>query len=125
AYYYGFNLLPEVRVHSAAQDPMTGAPHADVRLVHPRRHMVGADFATAAGRFGYRGEVAYVHTGNASGHDVEEVTPYLYYVLGIERSFFENLNVIVQYLGRFVVNRVDPARCLLDADAFLGTARLL
>ena len=35
---------------------------------------------------------------------------YLYYVLGIERSFFDNLNVIVQYVGRYVVNRVDPAR---------------
>ncbi len=125
AYYYGFNLLPEARVGSAMQDPLTGARRIDVSLVHPRRHMVGADFATAAGRFGYRGEVAYVHTGNASGHDVEEVTPYLYYVLGIERSFFDNLNVIVQYVGRYVVNRVDPARALDDPDPLRGQARFL
>ncbi len=66
-----------------------------------------------------------MHTGNASGRNVEEVTPYLYYVLGIERSFFENLNVIVQYVGRFVPNRVDPARALDDPDALHGRTRFL
>jgi hypothetical protein len=125
AYYYGFNLLPEVRVESVAQDAATGSTHADVALVHPRRHMIGADFATALGRFGYRGEVAYVHTPNESGRRVDEVTPYLYYVLGVERTFFENLNVIVQYVGRYVVNRVDPARALADPDPLLGQARFL
>ncbi len=125
AYFYGFNLLPEVRVASVAADPVSGATSAHVDLAHPRRHMVGADFATAVGRFGYRGEIAYVHTPNADGHRVDEVTPYLYYVLGVERTFYENLSVIVQYVGRYVVNRVDPARALADPDPLLGRARFL
>ncbi len=125
AYYYGFNVLPEVRVGSVARDAATGVTRADVALVHPRRHMIGADFATALGHVGYRGEVAYVHTANQDGRRVDEVTPYLYYVLGVERNFFENLNVIVQYVGRYVVNRVDPARALVDPNALRGQARFL
>lgn len=125
AYYYGFNLLPEIRVDSVAGDPDGGTAHADVALVHPRRHVVGADFATALGRFGYRGEVAYVHTGNQDGQRVDDVTPYLYYVLGIERTFLDNLNVIIQYVGRYVVNRVDPSRALADPDQLRGQARFL
>jgi hypothetical protein len=125
AYFYGYNLLPELRVTSVQADPVTGALAGDVDLVHPRRHMIGADFATALGRFGYRGEVAYVLTPNADGHRVDETTPYLYYVLGIERTFFDNLSVIVQYVGRYVVNRVDPARALADPDPVEGQARFL
>jgi len=125
SYFYGFNLLPELHVTSVQADPVSGALAGTVDLEHPRRHMIGADFATALGRFGYRGEVAYVLTPNADGHRVDETTPYLYYVLGIERTFFENLSVIVQYVGRYVVNRVDPARALADPDPVEGRARFL
>jgi hypothetical protein len=125
SYYYGFNLLPEVRVESVALDAATDRPFADVALVHPRRHMIGADFATALDRFGYRGEIAYVHTGNAHGRSVDEVTPHLSYVLGIERSFSESVSVIVQYVGRYVVHRVDPARALADPDVLGGRVRFL
>ncbi len=125
SYFYGFNLLPEVRVDEARQDPLTGALAARVALTHARQHMVGVDAATAHGRFGYRAEIAYVHTGNPAGRRFDEVTPYLFYVLGIERSFFENLSVIVQYVGRWVPERVDPARALADADPVRGRARFL
>ena len=125
SYFYGYNLLPELRVDSVASDPTSGAVTAGVDLVHTRRHMIGADFATALGRFGYRGEVAYVLTPNTDGQRVDEATPYLYYVLGVERTFFENLSFIVQYVGRYVVNRVDPARALADPDPLLGRARFL
>ena len=37
----------------------------------------------------------------------------------------DNLNVIVQYVGRYVVNRVDPARALDDPDPLRGQARFL
>lgn len=125
SYYYGFNLLPEIRVGSVTSDPATGAVNADATLVHPRRQMVGADFATALGRYGYRGELAFVHTPNGDGHRVDEVTPYVSYVLGVERTFFDNLNVIVQYVGRYVLHRVDPARALANPDPLLGEADFL
>ena len=34
-----------------------------------------------------------------------------------------DLSVIVQYVGRYVVNRVDPERALADPDPVLGQAR--
>ncbi len=125
SYFYGFNPLPEVRVEEARQDPETGSLRGRVALTHARQHMIGADAASARGRFGYRAEVAYVQTANDDGRRVDGITPYLFYVVGIERSFFENLSVIVQYVGRFVPNRVDPAGALDDPDPIRGRARFL
>jgi Protein of unknown function (DUF1302) len=123
AYFYGFNLLPEPRVTQADTDPASGTPRVAVALAHSRQHMIGGDFATASGRFSYRGEVAYVHTDNADGRRLDAITPYLFYVLGVERSFGDDLNLIVQYVGRWVAHRIDPARALDDPDAFRGMAR--
>jgi hypothetical protein len=125
AYFYGFNLLPEVRVERTAIDPATGAPLVDVALAHARQHMVGADFASTRGRWGYRGEAAWVHTDNPNGRRLDGVTPSFFYVLGLERSFAGDLGVIVQYVGRYVPERVDPARALADPDPLRGRARFL
>ena len=124
-YYYGFNLLPEVRIVEASANPATGALSGDVDLAHGRQHMIGADFATAAGRFGYRGEVAWVQTDNPHARRVESIVPYLWYVLGIERSFSDSLSVILQYVGRYVPQRIDPERALSNPDPVLGQAMFL
>jgi hypothetical protein len=125
AYYYGYNLVPEVHVDRASADPDTGALSADVSLRHHRQHMIGADFATAQGRYGYRGEVAWVQTGNPNGRRVDEIVPYLAYVLGIERSFGESFSVILQYVGRFVPERVDPAQALTNPNPVLAQTNFL
>ncbi len=125
AYYYGYNLLPEVRVVEAHANPETGGLTADVDLAHGRQHMIGADFATAAGRFGYRGEVAWVQTDNPHARRVESIVPYLAYVLGIERSFADSFSVILQYVGRFVPERIDPERALRNPDPVLAQAQYL
>jgi hypothetical protein len=123
AYFYGFNLLPEARIDRIRTDPVSGELGADASLRHSRQHMIGADFATAAGRFSYRGEVAYVHTDNPHGRRLDAITPYLFYVLGLERRFSGDAGLIVQYVGRYIVDRVDPARALADPDPALGQAR--
>ena len=66
-----------------------------------------------------------MHPANAGGDRVDAIVPYLFYVLGVERSFFENLSVIIQYVGRWVPDRVDPARALADPDPVRGQARFL
>jgi hypothetical protein len=125
AYFYGFNTLPVLQVDSIAADPETGALDGRVVQTHGRQHMIGADFATAHGRWGYRGEVAWVQTDNPHGRQVDEIVPYLFYVLGIERSFEDDLSVILQYVGRWVPDRVDPARALADPDPLNGEADFL
>ncbi len=125
AYYYGYNLVPEVHVDRASADPDTGALAADVSLRHHRQHMIGADFATSRGQFGYRGEVAWVHTGNPNGRRVDEIVPYLAYVLGIERNFGDSFSVILQYVGRYVPERVDPEQALANPNPVLAQASFL
>jgi hypothetical protein len=125
AYFYGYNLRPEARVVDAVLGDTPQAIRGDVRLAYGRQHMIGADFATARGRFGYRGEVAWVHTDNPHGRRLESIVPYLSYVLGVERTFLTNLSVIAQYVGRWVPERVDPARALAGPDPVLGRARFL
>jgi hypothetical protein len=125
SYFYGFNLLPEVRTEQSGFDPMTGALTATVGLRHSRQHMVGADVATAVDRYTFRGEAAYVYTDNPHGRRLDAITPYLSYVVGIERAFPDDLSLIVQYVGRYVVARIDPDRALADPDPARGQVRFL
>jgi hypothetical protein len=125
SYVYGYNLLPEVHVTSIEQNPETGALDGHVALENERQHMIGADAATTLGRYGLRGEVAYVLTSNPHGTRVDGVTPYLFYVLGAERTFPWDVSVIVQYLGRWVMNRVDPARARANPDPVSGQAQFI
>ncbi len=123
SYAYGYNLLPEVRLRPSDESAGTDAEHATVDLRNARQHMIGADAATAWGRFGLRGEVAYYHTGNPNGRRVDGVTPSLFYVLGAEHTLPGDVDVTVQYLGRWVIARVDPRR-VLDGST-TGRARFL
>jgi hypothetical protein len=125
SYAYGYNLLPEVRLTEFRANPNTGDFRADVELTNARQHMIGVDFATARGRLGWRGEVAYLHTGNPNGRRLDGVTPSLTYVLGVERSFPGAVSVVVQYVGRWVLARVDPTRALDDPDPAYGQARFV
>jgi hypothetical protein len=125
SYAYGYNLLPEVRLTALEQDAATGTVDANVRLTNARQHMVGADFATTHGPLGLRGEIAYLCTDNPNGRRLDGVTPSLFYVLGIERELPGDVGMIVQYVGRWVINRVDPTRAFDDPDRVRGQARFL
>ncbi len=125
SYVYGYNLLPEVRLRSLRENVDTGAVQAQVDLANARQHMIGADLATTQGQFGLRGEVAYLLTDNPHGTRLDGVTPSLFYVLGVERTLPADVSVIVQYVGRWVMNRVDPERALADPDPVRGRARFL
>jgi hypothetical protein len=125
AYAYGYNLLPEVRLTQLTNDPTTGVLRAHVDLVNARQHMIGVDFATTREHLGLRGEVAYFLTDNPNGRRLDGVTPSLFYVFGVERTFPGNVSVIAQYVGRWVQARVDPARALDDPDPTRGEARFL
>lgn len=96
-YYYGLDLFPVGRPLSSTQ----------TLLVHNRIHMVGADFARTFGRFGLRGEAAYVHTQDPRGTDPFIKNPYIYYVLGADHDVTEDLNVNLQAYQRIIVNYQD------------------
>lgn len=97
SYYYGLDLIPIGR-------PLTPTL---TQLTHNRIHMVGADFARNFGRFGMRGEAAYVQTQDPGGSDPFIKNPYVYYVLGVDHDVTEDLNINLQAYQRIIINYQD------------------
>lgn len=96
SYFNGFDLLPDFRLFNINPFLITLA------LKYPQIQVIGADFATAIGKFGLRGEIAYFFTEDSKGNNPEKKNPYLLYVLGIERTFLEYLNVNFQFIQKIV-----------------------
>lgn len=102
SYVHGYSTLSDARVLSL------GPAGPVLELIYNRIDVVGADFARNFGRFGVRGELAYFFTEDREDRDPAVKNPFLYYVLGGDRSFFENLNINLQWIGRWVQNFTDP-----------------
>jgi hypothetical protein len=81
---------------------------AALRLVHNRIRVLGADAAATLGRYGLRGEIAYAHTEDGDGDDPTVKNPFVFAVAGGDRSFFQYLNVNLQYFARLTRHYRDP-----------------
>ena len=99
SYFQGFSHLP-----SLLPDDIYGV----VQARYDRQRVLGADFARNVGRFGVRGEMAYALTDDRLGRDPFVRSPQLYGVLGVDRTFLENLNVNIQAFYRRVYHYRDP-----------------
>jgi uncharacterized protein DUF1302 len=102
SYFSGFSLLPDVRLVGGT---ITGPV---MELHHDWIRVLGADFARNYGRFGVRGEAAYVDTADHHGDDPEVANPYFYWVLGVDRVFLDELNVNLQFFQRRTRDYQDP-----------------
>jgi hypothetical protein len=67
------------------------------------------------GRIAFRAEGAYVHTEDGGGTDPFAKNPFVFLVVGADRSFDGRFNVNLQYLFRAVTHHRVPAG--LNADA--------
>ncbi len=102
SHFRGFSLLPDARVIG------TGAAGPILELHYDRISVYGADFARNYGRFGFRGEMAYVYTTDDLGTDPGVKNPYLYWIAGVDRTFFDNLNINLQFFQRRVRRHQNP-----------------
>jgi hypothetical protein len=102
SYFRGFDLNPDISIQSALPGALT------LSLQHHRIRVLGADAATVLGRYGVRAEAAYTWTEDAAGGDPFVKNPFFYGVLGADRTFFEYLNVNLQYYVRTISNFSDP-----------------
>ena len=102
SYFHGFNLIPEIRL---IEESSTGTV---LQLNYPQIDVFGSDIAQNYGRFGLRAEAAYFIPKNYEDQIPTSMHPYLYYVAGVDRSFFENLNINLQIVGRYVSNFQNP-----------------
>lgn len=98
----GYERTPDLRFDGV------DAQGVRVALAHTRIRMLGADVATNVGRYGVRAEVAWVRTDDPQGRDPFTRNPYLYAVLGADRTVFDNLNVNTQLLYRRIQAFEDP-----------------
>ena len=110
SYFDGLDLTPDLRY---VDTDMKGI---NILLEHHRLKVLGADFATTFGPYGLRGEVAYTMTENSNGSDPAIKKPFVFGVIGLERSFLDYLNVNIQYFHRKVFNYQDPT-ILIDPAA--------
>ena len=99
SYFHGYSLLPETHL-------VTPAPLV-LELRYPKINVLGMDMAQNFGRYGMRLEAAYIMPQAAL--DALSMQPYWFYVVGVDRTFFDNLNVNLQLIGRRVQNFADPA----------------
>jgi hypothetical protein len=102
SYFRGFNLLP------GAQLVEEGMAQPTLRLRYDRITVLGADFARNYGRFGLRGEIAYVDTVDDAGSTPGVSNPHLHWIVGVDRTFFATLNANLQFFQKRVRKHRDP-----------------
>lgn len=92
---------------------------------HHRLRMIGADASTTIGRYGLRGEVAYVRTKDEQGNNPEIYNPYLFAVIGSDRDVIDNLNINVQYLFHYTFAYQSPGTSANPVFRAIGEANNL
>jgi hypothetical protein len=100
SFFQGHDLTPDLGVRQAA--PAMPDSETAVSLSHHRLRVFGADMAANLGRIGLRAEGAYIDTEDDGGRDPYTKNPFLFVVVGGDRTFREYLNLNVQYIYRLV-----------------------
>jgi hypothetical protein len=98
SYFDGFDLLPDLAPAKASND------FDAIKLSHHRIRVIGADMATNIGHYGLRAEGSYTSTEDSSHRDPFIKNPYVFAVLGGDRTYRGELNVNLQYLLRVVID---------------------
>jgi hypothetical protein len=117
SYFRGFSLVPGAQLIEEE-----GIAQPTLRLRYDRITVLGADFARNYGRFALRGEIAYVDTVDDAGSAPSISNPYLHWIIGVDRTFFANLNANLQFFQRRVRKHRDPANWTAPVER--STARL-
>lgn len=99
SYFNGFDPLPGI-YPGTFQIDSTGTPSLSVTPAAFRQQTWGFDFATIAGRYGMRGEIAFRITEGGYKEKIEVPNPDLQYVLGVDRTLGK-FSFLLQYMGRY------------------------
>lgn len=102
SYFDGLDLFPDLGIDTLR---LTGA---DLLLRHHRIRVVGADAAAALGPYTVRGEAAYTFTEHGRAGD-QIKSPFLFLVLGADRTLPGGLYVNLQYVLRVISQFQDPS----------------
>jgi uncharacterized protein DUF1302 len=103
SYSHSINRTPDLKVLSIEPQGLRAG------LVFRTVTTVGSDAAVPVGKFGLRGEVAYMRSAEGGGTDPLSQKRNLFAVVGCERTFGGELNINVQYLYKRTFDFVSPA----------------
>ena len=101
SYFNGYDLNPDLKIGAVT------ATSTHLILQHRRIRVLGMDGATTLGRYGLRAEAAYTWTDNPYNDPLVK-HPFIYVVLGGDRTFSDNFNINLQYYFRRVASYQDP-----------------
>ncbi len=106
SWFSGYSPFPGLDT-SLVYTVFAGRPSVDSIYIVPkayRTQVIGVDFSTTAGSFcGLRGEAALKLPSKDHEKNIYIPNPDLYYVFGADKEY-GNFNIIVQYVGRYVLD---------------------
>lgn len=101
SYFNGYNPDPGINIVSIL-------PQVNIAPKTYRLNMAGLDFSSTIGNImGIRGEVAFKYPTGEYNNYIHIPYPEIQYVLGINKEFFNKLNIILQYVGKYVFDYKD------------------
>jgi len=103
SYFDGHNPSPGLFAERTA---LVNKPDQGLRfsLKSYRMRVWGMDFSTTVGGWGLRGEAAFRNPHEEPQPYGHIINPDLQYVLGIDREFAGEVSIILQYMGRWVLD---------------------
>ena len=103
SYFDGFDLTPDVSFGGINANGLIVA-----KFRHNRTRVLGADAATTLGAYRLATEIAYTRTEDSNGDNPDIKNSHWYGVVGLERSFTDNLTVNTQLFLRRVSHYTNP-----------------
>lgn len=101
SYLRGVDLNPDLELRGATMQGI------DILLRHNPVRILGMDAATVIGRYGLRAELAYTWTDYSAANPWAK-KPFLYLVVGGDRTFDNDVNINLQYFYYRVTGYTDP-----------------
>ena len=104
--YRGFEKFPTIMLSPVFSQGEQGPVLQGMKWnsSYSKMWMVGGDFAKALGSAMVRGEIAYKASEDMAGTNPVVENPRLEYVLGLSYSFSEDLEIGLQYIGKYLAN---------------------
>ncbi len=103
SYFNGYGLNPGLNLGVPEYIPGDTLVIQNIITKAYRLQTVGFDFSTTIGKFGFRGEAAWMIPIDDYKTEIYVPNPDIWYVLGMDRSF-GNFQLILQYIGRYVID---------------------
>jgi hypothetical protein len=102
SYFKGYMPLPGISLQSITTE---GGLNVVVANKPYKMEVIGTDFASTVGSFGFRGEVAYRNPTEdyTLDENVYIPNPDVQYVLGMDKSLGD-FSLILQYVGRYIID---------------------